>query len=97
MSTYSPFITHRFIRVLPGKDANEAMNIANCLRQAILSLAIPHAYSSTHSHLTASMGIATTTPEQPLSPDDLLNKADQQLYHAKRRGRNRIEIHERPA
>ena len=72
------------------------MNIANCLRQAILSLAIPHAYSSTHSHLTASMGIATTTPEQPLSPDDLLNKADQQLYHAKRRGRNRIEIHERP-
>ena len=86
-----------FICVLPGKDANEAMNIANCLRQAILSLAIPHAYSSTHSHLTASMGIATTTPEQPLSPDDLLNKADQQLYHAKRRGRNRIEIHERPA
>ncbi|WP_404375748.1 GGDEF domain-containing protein [Vreelandella aquamarina] len=86
-----------FICVLPGKDANDAMHIANGLRQAILSLAIPHAYSSTHSHLTASMGIATTTPEHPLSADDLLNKADQQLYHAKRRGRNRIEIHERPA
>ncbi|MDM7481273.1 MAG: diguanylate cyclase [Halomonas sp.] len=27
--------------------------------QAILALAIPHAYSTTHSHLTASMGIAT--------------------------------------
>ncbi|WP_411054026.1 diguanylate cyclase, partial [Tritonibacter sp. SIMBA_163] len=55
------------------------------------------AYSSTHSHLTASMGVATMSSSQPLSADDLLSQADQQLYLAKRRGRNRIEIHERPA
>ena len=86
-----------FICVLPGKASGEAKCVANCLRQAVLSLAIPHAYSSTHSHLTASMGVATMTPEQPLSTDDLLGLADQQLYLAKRRGRNRVEIHERPA
>ncbi|WP_404463963.1 diguanylate cyclase [Vreelandella aquamarina] len=86
-----------FICVLPGKDEAEAVRVAHCLRQAVLSLAIPHAYSSTHSHLTASMGVATMSSSQPLSADDLLSQADQQLYLAKRRGRNRIEIHERPA
>ena len=51
-----------FVCVLPGVDADEAMQTAHCLRQAILALAIPHAYSTTHSHLTASMGIATPPP-----------------------------------
>lgn len=86
-----------FVCVLPGVDADEAMQTAHCLRQAILALAIPHAYSTTHSHLTASMGIATTTPDHPLGHDELLSRADQQLYHAKRRGRNRIETQKRPA
>ncbi|BCB59804.1 MULTISPECIES: GGDEF domain-containing protein [Halomonadaceae] len=86
-----------FICVLPGTASAGALDVANCLRQAVLSLAIPHVYSSTHSHLTASMGVASMSAERPLSTDDLLSLADQQLYLAKRRGRNRVEIHERPA
>ncbi|MGM0857416.1 MAG: GGDEF domain-containing protein [Pseudomonadota bacterium] len=86
-----------FVCILPGKDEAAALDVAQCLRKAVLSLAIPHAYSSTHTHLTASMGVASTSTHSTLSATALLALADQHLYHAKQRGRNRIEARTRSA
>lgn len=80
-----------FVCILPNKDDAAALDVAQRLREAVLSLAIPHAYSSTHTHLTASMGVASTSTHTTLSATALLAVADQHLYHAKQRGRNRIE------
>lgn len=86
-----------FVCVLPNQDHDEAVNIANCLREAVLSLAIPHAFSSTHSDLTVSMGVSSMSPGQSISSEKLIERADQQLYQAKRQGRNRVATRKRPA
>lgn len=86
-----------FVCVLPGQGEEEALSIANCLREAVLSLAIPHAFSSTHSDLTVSMGVASMSPGHLVSAEALIDRADQHLYHAKRLGRNRVEARKRPA
>ncbi|UYG00477.1 MULTISPECIES: diguanylate cyclase [unclassified Halomonas] len=80
-----------FVCVLPGKDLYAALNTANHLRQAVLALAIPHAQNLTDSVLTLSMGVACQHPARDESPNHLLQLADARLYHAKNRGRNRIE------
>lgn len=86
-----------FVCVLLGKHHDNAVQVANCLREAVLSLAIPHAYSSTHANLTVSMGVSSMSPGLPVSADALIQHADQHLYHAKRLGRNRVETCKRPA
>ncbi|WP_227405773.1 GGDEF domain-containing protein [Halomonas sp. FeN2] len=86
-----------FVCVLPGQDHDDAVGVANCLREAVLSLAIPHAFSSTHSELTVSMGVASMSPGFLISAEALIERADQHLYHAKRLGRNRVETRKRPA
>jgi len=86
-----------FVCVLPGQDHDDAVGVANCLREAVLSLAIPHAFSSTHSELTVSMGVASMSPGFSISAEALIERADQHLYHAKRLGRNRVETRKRPA
>ncbi|MGE6607832.1 GGDEF domain-containing protein [Halomonas sp. NPDC076908] len=86
-----------FVCVLPNQDHDEAVSIANGLREAVLSLAIPHAFSSTHSDLTISMGVSSMSPGQSISPETLIERADQQLYQAKKQGRNRVATSKRPA
>ncbi|TVU90204.1 GGDEF domain-containing protein [Vreelandella titanicae] len=86
-----------FVCVLPGQDHDDAVSVANCLREAVLSLAIPHAFSSTHSDLTVSMGVASMSPGFLISAEALIERADQHLYRAKRLGRNRVETRKRPA
>ncbi|HDZ45888.1 hypothetical protein LCGC14_0167490 [marine sediment metagenome] len=86
-----------FVCVLPNQDHDEAVSIANGLREAVLSLAIPHAFSSTHSDLTVSMGVSSMSPGQSISSETLIKRADQQLYQAKKQGRNRVATRKRPA
>lgn len=86
-----------FVCVLPGQHQEDAVGVANCLREAVLSLAIPHAFSSAHSDLTVSMGVASMSPGFSISAEALIERADQHLYHAKRLGRNRVETRKRPA
>ncbi|RCV92806.1 sensor domain-containing diguanylate cyclase [Vreelandella rituensis] len=81
----------KFACVLPGTDKQGATRVAQQLQRAIMNLAIPHAYSPVHHHLTVSMGLASLSPMAPTTPEVLLECAGQRLYQAKRLGRNRIE------
>jgi diguanylate cyclase (GGDEF)-like protein len=48
-------------------------------------------------HITLSIGVCTVgSPEQLADPDELVRRADEALYRAKRAGRNRVEVAAHP-
>jgi len=79
-----------FVCVLPYTGIDGAINVAEEFRKGILSLQIPHAYSSAVSYVTISQGVANIFPTKDASPKALIMAADNGLYRAKESGRNRI-------
>ncbi|MBF0310478.1 MAG: diguanylate cyclase [Magnetococcales bacterium] len=79
-----------FVAVLPGSDAEGALQVGEQFRRAITALELPHARSGTAAWLTLSLGAATVTPTAQNSPDALQKAADAMLYRAKADGRNRV-------
>lgn len=73
--------------VLVQADLETAMPVAERMRVAIASTALPHGTDALH--LTASIGVATLQPEE--RAQDLVARADAALYRAKRAGRNTVE------
>jgi diguanylate cyclase (GGDEF)-like protein len=81
-----------FVLLLPGIGAEEAGRFAAEIREQLLELAITHE-GSVRGCVTLSFGIATHSPDAGYAAPDLLFKAaDQALYLAKEKGRDRIEI-----
>jgi diguanylate cyclase (GGDEF)-like protein len=80
-----------FVCLLPETPTDGARAKAEDLGRAVLDLALPHADSATAPVVTISRGVATASPALDGSPNDLLQRADAQLYAAKRAGRNRTE------
>lgn len=72
-----------FCLLLPGMDATAAAVRAERLRSA---------FSGTDAQVTISLGVAAQVPQAGGSAQDLLRAADEQLYAAKRHGRNRVEV-----
>jgi diguanylate cyclase (GGDEF)-like protein len=81
-----------FALLLPGVAAADAEQVAEGLCAAVAALAIPHAGSHVSSHVTLSLGVATHTPQPGSRPGVLVRAADQALYQAKERGRNRVVL-----
>lgn len=79
-----------FCVVLPRTDEVEARIIGERLRDAVISLKIPHKLSKITHVVTVSIGCATGIPEDSAGYSNLLNAADQALYKAKRGGRNQF-------
>jgi diguanylate cyclase (GGDEF)-like protein len=77
-----------FAVVLPHTDAKGAWVIAEHIRSSVEHL--PRVAGSERS-ITVSIGMSTWGKRSRMSLEDLLLRADQALYEAKHRGRNRIE------
>jgi diguanylate cyclase (GGDEF)-like protein len=86
-----------FIAVLPDRDGERAQLVAERLRGRMESLRID--YDQRQLNLTASFGLAIASPEPELAETwgDLLRRADDALYDAKRAGRNCIRLAAAPA
>ncbi|MBU0499995.1 MAG: PleD family two-component system response regulator [Gammaproteobacteria bacterium] len=81
-----------FACVLSETDIQGAREFAQRLLEGIRELKIPHAFSPAAEVVTASIGVATVIPRDPMAPEELLEAADHALYDAKRLGRNRYAV-----
>jgi len=81
-----------FAVVLAGANRAGAVVVAETLRAKVEALAIPHAGSRVSDRITISLGVGTTVPAAESAPSALIAVADRALYHAKRVGRNAIEV-----
>ena len=80
-----------FALLLPDTDSEEALEIAERLRQAIED---QHAeYENIRSLVTVSAGVATISPGQQKDAKWLFEMCDQALYKAKEGGRNQVVVH----
>jgi diguanylate cyclase (GGDEF)-like protein len=78
-----------FALLLPGTKLEQAVIIAEHLRQAVSDLVIP--IQALQLNCTLSIGV-TMLKETDAGFSDCLRRADQALYSAKQNGRNRIEV-----
>lgn len=75
-----------FAILLEGSDAAPARIIAERIRQKVET----HTFAAVGS-ITISLGVAAMIPEDTI--DTLVKRADEALYEAKRKGRNRTEVY----
>jgi len=80
-----------FVVILPETDCNAAATVGQRLLRQVVDLNIPHPYSQAASHVSVSIGLVTTLPEDDQTRAQIfLMTADQNLYLAKQNGRNRV-------
>jgi len=75
-----------FVIALPGRSAEDAMEIADRLRRAVARIAIES--DSGIVHFTSSFGVGEWHPMEPL--ESVFKRADTALYRAKKSGRDRV-------
>ncbi|WP_175671293.1 sensor domain-containing diguanylate cyclase [Burkholderia ambifaria] len=85
-----------FVVLLPDTPETGAAQIAERIRAAIDELALEHA-GSEHGHVTASIGLASWTPEDDEEAGSVIKAADEALYYAKATGRNKVAAFQPPA
>ena len=90
MSQYDGLVARfggeEFVAVLPGLDAQQALQAAEALR-----LRIQHSPVRTGKHtirLSISIGVHTVSSNRAMTPEEVLRIADEALYRAKNDGRN---------
>jgi diguanylate cyclase (GGDEF)-like protein len=81
-----------FAILLYGVDRHTLEELARTLQAEISLAAIPHPASPVQAHVTVSIGGACVTPMSGRSVSGFVQLADEALYTAKDRGRNRVVI-----
>ncbi len=81
-----------FVAILPEANEAGAAKVCEDLRRTVEALRIRHEFSPVAPCVTASIGVATARPARhdEMGFTDLLLRADNALYAAKREGRNRV-------
>ena len=78
------------VLLMPDTDALQAQHLVGCICQGIEQLTITHGASQVAPVLTVSVGGATMADFGAGTAADLLQAVDNELYSAKRAGRNRV-------
>ena len=81
-----------FACLLPETGRNGVMVIAERVRHAIEELRIPHRRSDVSAFVTVSLGAVAVHRNSGKTALDIMRKADELLYRAKRNGRNRVAL-----
>jgi len=79
-----------FVILLPDSDINRAIEMGEKARERVENLNIKHEHSSVTDHVTISCGVASIIPGEMESYEGLIKIADDSLYLAKEKGRNRV-------
>lgn len=79
-----------FVVVLQDTDSEEAVKVAENIRQHIENKHCEHNTSPLSDYITISIGVATKQVNMLLDVQNIFKLADQALYTAKARGRNRV-------
>jgi two-component system, cell cycle response regulator len=80
-----------FLCIFPEQVLAGAVNAAQRMRASVQQLDLPHVGNDA-GVITLSAGVATLDPDTTRSAREVLKEADDALYQAKQRGRNRVEI-----
>ena len=81
-----------FVVILPDTGANGSLHLAEKIRANVQAMGIEHQKSLPLQLVTISLGIATISDGMETTHEELVNQADQALYLAKEKGRNRVEV-----
>ncbi|MDC7218332.1 MAG: diguanylate cyclase [Spirochaetales bacterium] len=81
--------------LLPETTEEQAYKLALKILNNINGAALPHPDSETAPHVTVSIGVTSLLPSLDRDMKELMEQADQALYKAKEKGRNRAIIHSR--
>ncbi|WP_018123724.1 GGDEF domain-containing response regulator [Desulfovibrio oxyclinae] len=80
-----------FVVVLPNTDSTGAKDVAEMIMKQLEGECIEHPDSPAAKYVTVSIGLATATPDGSTGGESLIEAADNALYQAKDKGKNRIE------
>lgn len=82
-----------FVLLLPGVEEASAHALAEGIRGAVAGTDFPHRESQHGGRVTISAGLAFL--DAGMCSRQLLDAADQAMYHAKRNGRNQVQVFDR--
>ena len=80
-----------FVALLTSHTREGALRAAERMRLRVKELEIGHGHSAVAPQVTISLGVASQKADTQADPMELLRKADEALYLAKTRGRDRVE------
>ncbi|MEM7016150.1 MAG: diguanylate cyclase [Pseudomonadota bacterium] len=84
-----------FAVILPHAPQEEAVIVAEKIRQAIADRNIPHEGSLTKPIVAMSFGVATMIPNNDGDVAQLVRMADEALYESKENGRDRVSTYQK--
>jgi diguanylate cyclase (GGDEF)-like protein len=83
-----------FVILLPEASIHQAAMKAEQLRENVAKTLFPYGEKQPNGCLTISLGVSSTESESITNAFELIDGADKALYEAKRKGKNKVIVHE---